>query len=227
MLIFIWSLVFILSLLVLIKSSDWLTESAVTLSYNFKMPPFITGLVILSLGTSLPELTAGIAAVTQGRPEVSAAIAIGSTIVNLLLNVGIAAVLAGTLVIRKKLVDFDATLFTIDVILFFLFVLDGEINLFEGIILFLAFLVYAFYALDENKGDGMTTKDLITPELLDTKKETKLMQIVPTRFEKSRDLSQKSKSLDLKNFFYLILGILGMTAGAVFTIEAVINLADL
>jgi len=227
MILFIWSLIFILSLLVLIKSADWLTEAAVTLSYNLKAPPFITGLVILSLGTSLPELAAGIAAVFQGKPEVSAAIAVGSTIVNLLLNVGIVAVLAGTLVIRKKLVDFDATLFIIDVILFFLFVSDGVINLFEGIILFLAFLVYAFYALAENKGDGMTTEDLITPELLDAKTETKLMQIVPTRFEKSRAYSQKNKDLDLKNFFYLILGVLGLTAGSVFTVEAVINLADL
>ena len=81
----IWSGIFILSLAVLVKASDWFVEGAEKIGLAFGIPSFIIGVTIVALGTSLPELASSISAVLAGSSEIVAGNAIGSNITNILL----------------------------------------------------------------------------------------------------------------------------------------------
>ena len=65
----IWIIVFVVSLFVLIKASDYFTHSAEKIGLFLGIPPFIVGATIVAVGTSLPELMVTIAAAKKGKPE--------------------------------------------------------------------------------------------------------------------------------------------------------------
>jgi len=55
-----WILVFAISLALLVKSADWLLESSEKIGLKLGLTPFIVGVVIVGIGTSLPELISSI-----------------------------------------------------------------------------------------------------------------------------------------------------------------------
>jgi len=59
-------LIFIVSLAVLLKSSDWFVDAAEKIGLSFGVPPFIIGVTVVAFGTSLPELATSISAVFSG-----------------------------------------------------------------------------------------------------------------------------------------------------------------
>ena len=75
--VFIWILVFIVSLGVLIKGADFMLEGAERIGLALGLPPFVVGVVIVGLGTSFPELVSSFVAVLQSQTEIVAANAIG------------------------------------------------------------------------------------------------------------------------------------------------------
>ena len=97
-----WVAVFIISLVVLIKSADYFTLGAEKLGLHFKIPAFIIGITIVSIGTSLPELGSAIFAVFSGSSEIVAGTVIGSNISNILLVFGASVLLAKKKVSIKK-----------------------------------------------------------------------------------------------------------------------------
>ncbi|MFQ5485726.1 MAG: sodium:calcium antiporter, partial [Desulfobacterales bacterium] len=60
--ILLWSAVFVVSLVVLVKGADWLLESAEKIGLALGLSPFIVGVTIVGLGTSFPELISSIVA---------------------------------------------------------------------------------------------------------------------------------------------------------------------
>ena len=76
----IWIAVFVLSLSVLIKASDYFTSSAEKIGVFFGIPAFIIGATIVAFGTSLPELVTSLAAVFRNSSEIVAGNVIGSNI---------------------------------------------------------------------------------------------------------------------------------------------------
>ncbi|WP_237386549.1 calcium/sodium antiporter [Xenorhabdus sp. Sc-CR9] len=81
----------ITGLILLVYGSDRLVYGAAVFSRSLKIPPFIIGLVIMGIGTSLPELMVSVTAILDGMPDMAVGNAIGSNITNLLLITGAAA----------------------------------------------------------------------------------------------------------------------------------------
>ena len=169
MTIFIWIIIFIISLIALSKSSDWLIDSSEKIGLKIGLSPFIIGVTIVAFGTSLPELVAGLVAVTQGVTDVVTGNAIGSNIANILLVVGISAIVGKSLRVTKNLIDLDLPLLAISTAIFFMMALDGVVTLGESILLLATYMIYLFYTLkyDEKIGDvaeknpKITTFDII------------------------------------------------------------------
>ena len=67
---FLWIGVFIISLAVLVKSSDYFTNSAERIGVWLGIPAFFIGVTIVAIGTSLPELISSIIAVLGGNSEI-------------------------------------------------------------------------------------------------------------------------------------------------------------
>ncbi|PHM39751.1 calcium/sodium antiporter [Xenorhabdus mauleonii] len=88
---FLTILLLITGLILLVYGSDRLVYGAAVFSRALKIPPFIVGLVIMGIGTSLPELMVSVTATLNGQPDMAVGNAIGSNITNLLLITGAAA----------------------------------------------------------------------------------------------------------------------------------------
>ncbi len=218
----IWTLVFISSLILLVKSADWFVESSEKIGLALKISPFIIGVTIVSIGTSFPELASSIAAVLKGASEIVAANVIGSNIANILLVIGLSAVAARSLLIKRSLIDLDAPLLAATTGLFIFIVWDKKIVFGEGILLLLAFTVYFLYTVFQRKDED------ISPELVEILPEGTKIKILPSRVERRRKKTkEKPTRLDLKTFLFLILGATGLALGANYTIESVLKISEL
>lgn len=92
-----------ISLYVLSKGADILVNEAIALSIRRGIPKIIVGATIVSLGTTIPEVTVSVFAAINGKPDLALGNAIGSIITNTALILGLAA-LVGTLPINKKVI---------------------------------------------------------------------------------------------------------------------------
>lgn len=87
-------LLFVLGFPVLIKGADLLVDGASSLAKRFNVSDFIIGLTIVSFGTSMPELIVNIFASLEGNSDIAVGNIIGSNISNILLILGISAIIA-------------------------------------------------------------------------------------------------------------------------------------
>lgn len=82
---------------------EGLVSGAVSLANRLKVPPLIIGLTIIAFGTSAPELMVSIQAAFQGQPDIAIGNIIGSNISNMLLVLGISALIQPIIVQGKEL----------------------------------------------------------------------------------------------------------------------------
>lgn len=137
---------FVVSLAVLIKASDLFTDAAERVGLALGLPPFIIGVTIVSVGTSLPELISSLFAVAEGVPEVVVSNAVGSNIVNIFFVIGVAAILCkGILTITYDLVNIDLPLFVGSAFLLGLAALDLTFSRGEAVLFLVGYGVYTVY----------------------------------------------------------------------------------
>lgn len=216
MMLALWIVIFIVSLAVLIKSADWFTESAEKIGLALGLSPFLIGITVVSIGTSLPELAGGLAAVFKGSSEIVTANAVGSNIANILLIVGAASIAAGALVVKRSLVDIDLPLIALVTTLITIILWDRQVVWMEAIIALIAYGVYLAYVItSREKGER---KELVEEEVLEE---------VPARAAKKKKVIKETTQFNLRIILVLILSIAGLYLGANYTIESVIKIATL
>ena len=92
---------FILGLLCIIKGGDLFVDAAVWLARVSGIPPVIVGATVVSLATTLPEITVSLLAATQGKTDLAIGNAVGSVTANLGLILG-AALLFAPVCLRRR-----------------------------------------------------------------------------------------------------------------------------
>lgn len=212
----IWSLVFFASLFVLIKSADYFTKGAEIAGLKLKINPFIIGVTIVSIGTSLPELVTSFIAIFSDQAALVAANAIGSNIANILLVVGLASVMAGTLKVERSLIDLDLPLLAISTAILLSVVWDKNVTAVEGVLLILTYIIYVAYTVKT----GTTEGDEIEHKDKKIKKEVK----------EKLDNPDQPASVDMgvyRMWLYIIGGAVGVYFGADYVIKSVINIAEI
>jgi cation:H+ antiporter len=142
-----WSLIFVVSLVVLIKSSDYFILSAEKIGLFFGLPTFIIGVIIVAMGTSLPELVSSIVAVSEGSSEIVVGNVLGSNVANIGLVIGIAALISKNFQVKYDIMKVDVPFMLGSAILLFFMLLDGEFSLPEAIICLVSLGIFVFYAL--------------------------------------------------------------------------------
>ena len=95
-------LLFLLGLLLIVKGGDWFLDGAVWIAEATGVPRFIIGATIVSLATTLPELTVSITGVIQGEVDLAVGNAVGSVTANLGLILGISVFCLPSVVNRKQ-----------------------------------------------------------------------------------------------------------------------------
>ena len=133
---------FIISLIILLISAYFVVEYSSLLITDLALPPILIGLVIISLGTSLPELSFEIYSVLKGFSGMALGNLLGSVVVNSTLVLGITSII---LPIKAYFPSFIiGTLFlVINLILFIIFAkTKKEISWKEGIILIMLYVIF-------------------------------------------------------------------------------------
>ena len=88
------ALLVIAGLALLVKAAEVFVGGAEGVAVHLRWPPAVIGAVVVGFGTSLPELVASAVAAFAGEPDLAIGNAAGSNVANLLLILGVAAVIA-------------------------------------------------------------------------------------------------------------------------------------
>ncbi|NEP07393.1 MAG: calcium/sodium antiporter [Okeania sp. SIO2G4] len=155
----VWIVIFIVSLFVLIKASDFFTDAAEKIGISLGISPFLVGVTIVSVGTSLPELVSSIIAVYQNSSEIVFGNVVGSNIANIFLIIGTASLISSPLRIQYELINVDLPLFVGSAFLLGLTVLDNNFSKNEAIICILGYVVYVLYTISSGKEEQELEKD--------------------------------------------------------------------
>ena len=143
---------FIISLAVLLKSSDWFVTAAEKIGLSLGISPFIIGVTIVAFGTSLPELASSLAAVFIGESEIVIGNAVGSNITNIALVLGIVAIVGRKINIEKDIMSIDMPLLMASSFLLWFVVMDQNVRWFDAILLLFALIIFLAYSFKEDKG---------------------------------------------------------------------------
>ena len=128
---------------ILIKGADIFVEGASSIAKRFHIPEMIIGLTIVAMGTSAPEAAVSITSSLAGQNDMSVANVVGSNFFNILMVLGVSAIIA-KLPVQKNTIKKDTPFLLIVSVLLLIFAFDKNISRIEGII-FLVIFVYFLY----------------------------------------------------------------------------------
>jgi cation:H+ antiporter len=150
-------LAFVASLAVLLAAARFFTHSAERIGLRLGMSPFAIGVLIVSAGTSLPELVASLVAASGASSEIVVGNVLGANLSNLLLVTGAVAVAARAGVrLGEQYILIDLHFLLGSALLAALVLRDGVVGRIEGLALLAAYSIYLLYLVRE----GRTEKDL-------------------------------------------------------------------
>ncbi|MBT4210200.1 MAG: calcium/sodium antiporter [Candidatus Komeilibacteria bacterium] len=213
----IWAVIFVISIWVLVKSADYFTDYSEKLGKILKLPNFIVGVLIVAIGTSLPELATSVAGVSKGEAEFLSGNVLGTVIVNILLGLSLAVVLT-----KKKarfswdIVSNDLPFFAGAIFLVAISLMDGRFTTMEAVIFLIGYIIYVIYAYNIQKTAKENEKEKYQKELKsEIKSETEYIETV-------------KKKKDIKKIIpFLLVSLLVVAVSSHYVVEAVIHIADI
>ncbi len=136
----------ILGFVLLVLGAELMVKGAAELAARFGIPPIIIGLTVVAFGTSAPELAVAVQSALAGQPDIALGNVVGSNILNILLVLGLAAMIT-PLIVDSRLVRKEVPILIAVSLLLFGFAYNGTISLIEGAVLFTGSVVYTVYAI--------------------------------------------------------------------------------
>ncbi|MEN8159089.1 MAG: calcium/sodium antiporter [Myxococcota bacterium] len=146
-----------LGLLLLTLGGDGLVRGASGVARRFGISPLVIGLTIVSVGTSAPELVVSVTATVGGSHSVAVGNVVGSNIFNILVILGLCA-LVRPLVVAQQLVVRDVPVLIAVSGLVLAFGLDGRVTTLEGALLVLGLVWFCWDSLRESRRESAEVK---------------------------------------------------------------------
>ncbi len=134
-------LLIVVGLVALILGAELVVRYGSRLARRMGVPPLLVGLTIVSIGTSAPELAVGIDAVRSGAASLAIANIAGTNVVNLLLILGLSAILR-PIVLHLQTIKLDLPAMALAAALVVVLSLDGTFSILDGILLTALAIVY-------------------------------------------------------------------------------------
>ena len=156
-----WSIVLnllflVIGMFLLIKGADWFVEGSSNVAKALKIPSLIIGLTLVSIGTSLPELSVSVNAALAGSADISYGNVIGSNIFNVFVVIG-ASALFTPMIVAKDVKKYDIPILIGIYALFALFSFVTTplvLSRWESIILAVLFVSYIVFLVLRTKKSG-------------------------------------------------------------------------
>lgn len=150
----------------LIKGADFFVDGSSSIARILKVPSVVIGLTIVAMGTSAPETAVSINAGLAGNSDISLGNIVGSNIFNLLMVIGISAILC-PIISQKDIIRRDMWWNIVVSAGLLVLILDHEISRIEGILLLIgmaAYLVVVIRSALKNRTQGDETKAMSIPK---------------------------------------------------------------
>ncbi|TPV77276.1 calcium/sodium antiporter [Klebsiella pneumoniae] len=153
----------IIGLLLVVYSADRLVYAASILCRMLGIPPLIIGMTVVSIGTSLPEIMVATAASLHGQTDLAVGTALGSNITNILLILGLAALLR-PFTVHSDILRRELPLMLLVSVLAGLVLYDGQLTRLDGLFLLALALLWLLFTikiarLAERQGSDSLTRE--------------------------------------------------------------------
>lgn len=153
----------IIGLLLVVYGADRLVFSAAILCRSIGFSPLIIGMTVVSIGTSLPEIIIASAAALHGQLDLAIGTAIGSNITNIMLILGLAAILH-PFALNSDILRRELPLMLLVSLLAGLFLFNGELSQIKGILLLIIAVLYLLFIIRIGRLAERTGNDKLTHE---------------------------------------------------------------
>ena len=131
----------------LLLAAEFVVEGSVQLAELWSVPTSVAGLLIVGLGTSLPELTLDITALRRGATGIAVGDMVGSNICNILFSLGAGAMISG-FTVEPVLLFFDTPfMFLVAFLVIGLFLRNMRLERKEALVLLLVYVSYVLLKL--------------------------------------------------------------------------------
>ena len=196
-------ILFIIGFVLLIKGADLLVDGSASIAKKLKIPSIVIGLTIVAFGTSAPEFIVNIFASAQGNSEIAIGNILGSNIANILLILGISAIIY-PITAKKNTVLKEIPLNLLAAIVLGLMandmIIDGAgfsgITRIDGFILLSFFIIFVYYNFGITKSD----KNIVEEEI---------------------KIFSYSKAV-----IFIILGLAGLVIGGKWIVDGAVKIAE-
>ena len=192
--------------ILLVLGAEVLVRGAARLAARFGISPLIIGLTVVAFGTSAPEMAVSTQSAFLGQGDIAIGNVIGSNIFNVLVVLGLSAVIT-PLLVSRQLVRFDVPIMIAAGFLAWFLAMDGSYSRLDGLILFACIIAYTSY--------------LIFSSL----KTWKLGQNTETEAEYSAQINPH-RYASLINLGYILAGFLLLVVGSNLLVSGAVSLAE-
>ena len=149
-----WNLLQLLcGLVLLIAGAELLVRCAMRMAANMKVRPLLIGLTVVALGSSAPQMTISLQAALNDTPDIAVGSVIGSNIFNILVTLGLSALII-PLRVSRQLVRLDIPLMILASGLVFALALNQQLDRLEGLMLLCGLLIYLGLLLRQSRHSG-------------------------------------------------------------------------
>ncbi len=146
----------VIGFVMLVKGADWFVEGAANIADRFGIPQLVIGLTIVAMGTSAPEAAVSISAALKGSAEITIGNVLGSNILNVLLILGLTAVIRAVGVQRSTVRYEIPFVILVSIVMAALGLQDNVIRRWEGVILWGFMILYMLYLLQMARNGVVT-----------------------------------------------------------------------
>ncbi len=141
-----WTSLFAVGVLVLVKAADLLVSGGASLALRFGVPALIIGMTLISFGTTLPEMASSINATLKGHTEMAVGNILGSIIANTLLVLGVSAMIR-PMSVKQSILKKEIPFMLGAMLLLIMISINGMIQRWHGVVLLFLLVVYLFYMI--------------------------------------------------------------------------------
>lgn len=139
-------LLLLVGFVLLLKGADFFVDGSSSIAGILRVPSIVIGLTIVAMGTSAPETAVSITAGLAGNSDISLGNIVGSNIFNLLMVIGVSALLR-PIATHKDMLRRDLWWNIAVSAVLFVLLLDGRLSRWEGLLLLLGMAAYLYIVI--------------------------------------------------------------------------------
>lgn len=193
----------IAGLATLIFGGDALVKGAVGIALKFDISVLVIGMTVVAFGTSMPELLVSVKAAIDNHPEIAIGNVVGSNIANIALVLGLTTMIL-PIPVKFSTVRVDWPIMMLSSVIFYLFILNGVINWWEGLIYSIGIIAFTVFTIKNSSSNQKQIEEIQEDEL--------------------EMVEKKSYGL-LKSIFFVVLGVVALTFGASWLLNGAVQIA--